>query len=126
LLTKPWQYRLVYARGRRLRGDQFSLIYLVNEAGENRLGISVHGVNSAVRRNRLKRIIREFYRHHRSFITRALAATIPPGTGVDVIFATRRGFTADSPQEIERAVQELLEKSPLKGKSLGGPKPNAE
>jgi ribonuclease P protein component len=110
LLTKPWEYRRVYAQGQRARGDHFSLIYLVNEAGENRLGISVHGVKSAVRRNRLKRIVREFYRHHRSFIRWGRAGKIRHGTGVDVVFAIRKDFTPDSPREVEQAVRELLER----------------
>jgi ribonuclease P protein component len=131
LLSKPWEYRRVYAQGQRLRGDHFSLIFLANEAGEDRLGISVHGVKSAVRRNRLKRIVREFYRHHRAFIGWCRAAAIPPGTGMDVVFAIRSGFAPDSPQEIEQVVREAVEKRPqaprLSGeRSAGGRKKSAE
>lgn len=109
-----------------MRGDHFSLIYLANQAGEHRLGISIHGVKSAVKRNRLKRIVREFYRHHRSFIGWGQAAKITPGEGVDVIFAIRSGFASDSPQDMERAVRGLLEKRRAGGKSVGGRKDNAE
>ena len=95
------------------------------------LGISVHGVKSAVRRNRLKRIVREFYRHHRAFITWCRAAAIPPGTGMDVVLAIRSGFVPDSPQEIERVVREAVEKRPqaprLPGeKKAGSKKASAE
>lgn len=85
----------------------------------------MHGVKSAVRRNRLKRIIREFYRHHPSFIAWGRAATITPGTGVDVIFTVRSGFTADSPQAIEQAVRGLLERR-RPGKSADARNNNAE
>jgi len=101
LLTKPWEYQNVYKAGKRLRGDQFSLIYVVNGKKENRLGISVHGVKRAVRRNRIKRIIREFYRLNRDFL----------GSGVDIVFAVRGGFALDSLHEVEQAVFNLVKKS---------------
>ncbi|MDA8164893.1 MAG: ribonuclease P protein component [Desulfobacteraceae bacterium] len=112
LLRQPWEYRRVYAQGLRLRGDHFSLIFLANQVGEHRLGISVHGVKSAVRRNRLKRIVREFYRHHRSFIDWCGIVAIPPGTGMDVVFAIRSGFAPNSPQEIEQVVRQVMSKRP--------------
>jgi ribonuclease P protein component len=103
----------VYARGKRLRGDQFSLVYLPNQLGENRLGISVHGEKSAVRRNRIKRIIREFFRQHRSFTEWGKAGSKRPDSGLDVVFAIRRGFSLESPQAIEKALRDLLDKTPF-------------
>jgi ribonuclease P protein component len=98
LLKRPGDYQLVYRKGTRLRGDRFSIIYCANGLAENRLGISIHGIKKAVRRNRIKRIIREFYRLNRQFIT----------TPSDIIFAVRKGFFLDSPQEIKKAVDQLL------------------
>jgi len=98
LLRKPWQYRLVYERGRRLRGRNFSLIFLVGGSPESRLGISIHGEKLAVRRNRIKRVIREFFRQNKEFIAQPS----------DVIFAVRAGFTPDSPLEVQQAVNGLL------------------
>ena len=98
LLVKPWQYRLVYEQGKRVRGQDFSLIYLPNRTAGNRLGISIHGVRQAVQRNRIKRIIREFFRHHQEFIE--------PFS--DVVFAVRSGFVPNSPLEVETAVRTLL------------------
>ena len=103
LLAKSWEYQKVYKSGKRLKGQHFSLIFAPNDKEHNRLGISVHGVKRAVRRNRIKRIIREFFRHNHNFIR-------PP---VDVIFAVRAGFEPDSPQEVEQAVNSLLEKSKM-------------
>ncbi|HIJ79261.1 MAG TPA: ribonuclease P protein component [Deltaproteobacteria bacterium] len=99
LLTKSWQYRNVYSQGQRVRGKEFSLICLPNSAGHNRLGVSVHGVKLAVRRNRIKRIVREFFRQNREVITPAS----------DVVFAVRSGFAYATPQEISLAVRKLLE-----------------
>ena len=97
-LRKPWQYREVYAKGKRLRGDAFSLIMLPTGRVENRIGISVHGVKQAVRRNRIKRIVREFFRLNRESI----------GPAVDLVFAVRTDFALDSPQSVARAVNDLL------------------
>ena len=100
LLAKPWQYKRVYSQGKRLRGQNFSVIFLANGLTDSRLGISVHGVKHAVRRNRMKRIIREFFRQNRNFLEPAS----------DVVFAVRSGFACDSPGEIAEAVGKLLKK----------------
>ena len=106
LLVKPWQYKLVYEQGKRVRGQNFSLIHVPNSTAGNRLGISIHGVRQAVQRNRIKRIIREFFRHHRDFIEPCS----------DVVFAVRPGFIPDSPREVEAAVQALLARRKAVGK----------
>ncbi|MFZ5776307.1 MAG: ribonuclease P protein component [Thermodesulfobacteriota bacterium] len=98
LLLKPWQYTLVYSRGKRLRGRGFSLIVTPAETGATRLGISVHGMAGAVRRNRVKRIIREFFRLNRSFIA-------PPA---DVVITVRPDWPLDSPMAVAEAVHRLL------------------
>jgi len=109
LLVKPWQYRLVYEQGKRVRGQNFSLIYLPNSTAGNRLGISIHGVRQAVQRNRIKRIIREFFRHNQGFIE--------PFS--DVVFAVRPGFVPDSPREIEVAVRVALARRKAGGRETG-------
>ncbi|MEW6427982.1 MAG: ribonuclease P protein component [Thermodesulfobacteriota bacterium] len=106
LLRKPWQYRHVYANGRRLRGRNFTLIWVANDCGESRLGISVHGFKSAVRRNRVKRLIREFFRRNRPFFQEALCARAAVA-GADMVFAVRREFDCTSNQFAEE-VQRLL------------------
>jgi len=113
LLVKPWQYRKVYEQGKRLRGQNFSLIHVPNSTAGNRLGISIHGVRQAVRRNRIKRIIREFFRHNQEFLA--------PFS--DVVFAVRPGFGLDSPREIEAAVGALLARRKVGGTITG---PDAE
>ena len=109
LLVKPWQYKLVYDQGKRVRGQNFSLIHVPNSTAGNRLGISVHGVRQAVQRNRIKRIIREFFRHNREFIE--------PFS--DVVFAVRPGFVPKSPQEVEAAVGALLARRKDAGERAG-------
>jgi len=98
LLRKPREYKNVYNRGKRIRGDRITIIYVPNDGEENRLGISVHGIKRAVKRNRIKRIIREFFRLNRSFITPAS----------DIVIAIRDGFSSDSTNEIKLLVDRML------------------
>ncbi|NOQ67025.1 MAG: ribonuclease P protein component, partial [Desulfobacterales bacterium] len=43
LLRKKSEYDNVYLRGKRVHGENFSLILLPNNLEHNRLGISIHG-----------------------------------------------------------------------------------
>ena len=98
LIKKPWEYRKVYQAGKRLRSPRLTIIHLANGGEDNRLGISIHGIKTAVRRNRIKRIIREFFRLNRHFITPA----------ADVVFAVRPGFEQDSPLAVQQLVERML------------------
>lgn len=91
LLTKPWQYQNVYRRGQRVWGKGVTLIYLDNEIGQDRLGISVSGQKLAVRRNRIKRLLKEFYRHNRA-LPSLVAKHSAECCGVDLVIATNQKF----------------------------------
>ncbi len=87
LLRKSREFNRVYQCGNRLRGDGFAVIYLNGEQQETRLGISVQRkVGNAVRRNRIKRIIREVFRLNRHLFP----------SNSDVVIAIRPGFSAYS------------------------------
>ncbi len=91
LLTKPWQYQQVYRHGQRLWDKGVTLIYLDNDHGRDRLGISVSGQKLAVRRNRIKRLLKEFYRHNRALPS--MVANHPANCpGVDLVIATNQKF----------------------------------
>lgn len=98
LIKKPWEYRKVYQEGKRLRSPRLTIIYLANGGTDSRLGISIHGIKTAVRRNRIKRVIREFFRLNRHFMA----------PSADVVFAVRPGFEQDSPLEIKLLVERML------------------
>ncbi len=99
LVRKGYEYERIYETGQRLHGKGFSLIFLDNDSTVNRLGISVHRkIRGAVRRNRMKRIIREAFRTSRhSFPQRA-----------DIVFTVRPGFSLKNPAEIISAVSKLV------------------
>jgi ribonuclease P protein component len=98
LIRQPWEYRKIYQEGKRVRGPRLTIIHLANGGQDNRLGISIHGVKAAVRRNRIKRVIREFFRLNRHFISPA----------ADVVFAVREGFEPDTPLAVRQLVERML------------------
>lgn len=100
-MRKTSEFQKVYKQGQRLRGSSYSLILAPNTLNTSRLGISVHGCKGAVKRNRIKRIIREFYRLNRSIMPASM----------DIVFTVRQGFSLKSPQDIEKSVRKLLEKA---------------
>jgi ribonuclease P protein component len=111
LLRKKSEYDNVYRRGKRVHGENFSLILLPNVADHNRLGISIHGqLRGAVKRNRIKRIIREFFRLNKSFLQEksARSGELP---FMDMVITVRKGFSLENPADVADAVSRLLHKS---------------
>ncbi|MCL7487122.1 MAG: ribonuclease P protein component [Desulfobulbaceae bacterium] len=88
----------MYKKGRRLKGKGFSLIFLANDLSRSRLGISVHRlIRGAVRRNRMKRIIREIYRLHQDLF---------PGS-CDIVFTVAPDFRLRNAEDVRQAVAGL-------------------
>jgi len=66
-LTSRRQFISVYEKGRRVSSSSFVLFGLPNTCGECRLGITVtRKIGNAVRRNRIKRVLRDIFRRHRA------------------------------------------------------------
>ena len=109
LLRKKSEYDNVYLRGERVHGENFSLILLPNNKLHNRLGVSIHGqLKGSANRNRIKRVIKEFFRLNRRFLQDRghegceLAA-------MDIVFTVRKGFRVENPAALAEAVVNLLE-----------------
>lgn len=99
LLRTTGEFQRVYRSGRRLRGEGYALIYLANTLDRNRLGISIHRkAGNAVRRNRIKRLIREVFRLHRDLF--------PPSA--DIVLAVRPGFAIDRLLAMHTSVMRLI------------------
>lgn len=109
LLRKPWQYQEVYRHGKRIRGEALTIIHRINITGNDRLGISVHGCKKAVNRNRIKRIIREYFRLNREQLA-ALLSRDNNKPARDIVFAVRREFGPVTPGEIAGYLSSLLRK----------------
>ena len=91
-LTSRRQFLEIYDRGQKVISESFVLFGLPNDLGRCRLGITVtRRIGSAVRRNRIKRRLREVFRLHRS----ALAPAI------DLVINARGGSEARPFAELE-------------------------
>jgi ribonuclease P protein component len=72
-LLKKGDYERVYANGKKKAGRLLRICYLPNEHKQSRFGISVgKKFGNAVKRNRLKRWIRESVRRNKESIDRSL------------------------------------------------------
>ena len=113
LLRKKSEYDNVYLRGKRVHGENFSLILLPNNLEHNRLGISIHGqFKGAAKRNRIKRIIREFFRLDRRFLQEesSRSCELP---FMDIVITVRKGFILENPTDVAGAISRLLDCSNL-------------
>ena len=110
LLRKKSEYDNVYLHGKRLHGENFSLILLPNNSEHNRLGISIHGqLKGAAKRNRIKRVIREFFRLNKHFLQEK-SSTSCELTFMDIVITVRKGFSLKKPADAAEAVSRLLER----------------
>lgn len=101
LLRKSLEFSRVYRQGSRLRGQGFSLVFLANDLPYSRLGISVHRmIRGAVRRNRIKRIVRESYRLHRDLFP----------ISCDIVFTVAPGFSIRKTEGVSKAVAGLTDR----------------
>lgn len=108
LLRKKSEYDNVYRHGKRVHGKNFSLILMPNNLEHNRLGISIHGqLKGAVKRNRIKRIIREFFRLNRRFLQEKSRESqeLP---SMDIVITVRKGFSPGKPTDFAGEVSTLL------------------
>lgn len=79
-LTKRAEYLQVYDDGTKWVGRRFILYVVRDEGTERKLGVAVtRKVGNAVVRNRVKRYLREIYRHHRPYL----------GTGFRMVLVAR-------------------------------------
>lgn len=102
-LRSPRDFRRVGREGRRRRSRHFVLLVASERPQVQRnapaLGVTVsRKVGKAVRRNRVKRCIREWFRHHRG--------ALPPRS--DVVVIARPGAAELPTSEIERELTSLL------------------
>lgn len=89
LLKRPSFLRLANG-GKKIHTRLFLAVTLEGETAETRLGVTVtRKVGSAVRRNRIKRLVRDFFRLNRD--------GLPPGVDINVI-AKKAAVDAEAKQ----------------------------
>ena len=101
LLRNTQEFSRVYRKGSRQRGKGFSLVFLANDFSYSRLGISVHRlIRGAVRRNRIKRIIRENFRLHQELFPRSC----------DIVFTVAPDFNLHQTEDVRKALVGLADR----------------
>ena len=100
-LLKRGQYLKLSKQGKRVYTDYFIAIVLKDTAQNNRIGITISKkVGNAVERNRIKRIIREYFRHNKEKISEP----------ADINIIARKGLTALSNRKIIEKIDKLFSK----------------
>lgn len=98
-------YTTVFQLGQRFHSKNFTVIINRNELEVSRLGLSVSKkVGKAVRRNRIKRLLREFFR---------LSKSILPASQ-DIVIIVRKDVSAKKYQEVYQELGHLFSGTTIK------------
>jgi ribonuclease P protein component len=93
------EFRRVYGEGQRRSNSLCTMFFRSNGLAHTRLGITTpRWIGSAIQRNRIRRRLREVFRHHQ--------ATIKPGW--DVVLNPRPKVASTPFQNLEREMQRLF------------------
>lgn len=97
-LRRRAEFLRVQAQGRRLHSRHFGVTLGPATAGCPRLGLAVtRRLGKAVRRNRVKRLLREFFRRHKHLL--------PP---LDLVIMAKKGAEALTYREVAEELGRLL------------------
>ena len=80
-IVKPEDYRQIFKCSCRSIDDEFLVVAKKNDLNRARLGLAISKktISKAVSRNKIKRVIRESFRHHKNILK-----------GVDVVVVRRK------------------------------------
>lgn len=97
-LLKGKDFASVRKEGKRIAGKSFVMFLKTNNLGIRRLGLAVSSkVGGAVKRNRIKRLLREFFMLNKE--------GFPPSA--DIFISVKQGFNPRGYAEVEKEFQDL-------------------
>ncbi|KUO76315.1 MAG: hypothetical protein APF77_20060 [Clostridia bacterium BRH_c25] len=103
-LKKNYEFKKVYNEGRYYVEKYVVMYIIMNNSASNRVGFSVSKkVGNSVVRNRVKRLMKEVYRHFRGNMK----------MGHDIVFTARAGSGAADYSKIEKNIVSILKKAKL-------------
>ena len=96
-LSRSRNFTRVFQGGRRSVDRFFTVLYRVNDSGYSRLGfaISRKRVGKAVARNRIRRLVRESFRHNRQTLG-----------SVDIVILARETVPTASNPELRQSIEQ--------------------
>jgi len=98
-LTKRSEFLALARHGRRVHASHFVVLSKANDMEQNRLGVTVTTrVGNAVVRNRIKRLVREFFRRRKETILH----------GHDIVVIAKRGAEELSLGEVTAELETAL------------------
>lgn len=98
-IRKSSEYEEIFGTSKRLRSQHFNILYVQNTLGYSRAGIVVgkKNVRSAVKRNRIKRLVREVFRNNKSLFD-----------SLDVVFLAKKGSDTLNYINVKREIEEII------------------
>jgi ribonuclease P protein component len=98
-ILKRNDFSVAYQQGKRLSSKNFIIYLHPNQTGTRRLGITVSKkIGDAVQRNRIKRLLREFFRLNKDRLP----------AGQDIVVVSRRDTSNKKYDEVRQELEGLL------------------
>lgn len=103
-IKKGWEFDRVYQNGRKYVNKQFVVYVLDNDTERTRLGVTVSKkVGNSVKRNRVKRLIRESFRLSKEQLA----------TGNDIVVVARKYAYGLSFMQAKRSLMNLWKRAQI-------------
>lgn len=100
-IRKNYEFSRIYRKGKFFAAKIMVLYTIKNRKSTNRIGIAIsRKVGKSVKRNRIRRLIKENYRHYEQYIK----------DGYDVVFVARKNENMPSFVDIKKEMKFLFKK----------------